>query len=72
LEHLFDRFFRTEAATAGAMPGTGLGLSISKAIVELHGGDIRTESVEGAGTCFFVSLPGPCRFERPAEHALAS
>jgi signal transduction histidine kinase len=72
LEHLFDRFFRTEAATAGAMPGTGLGLSISKAIVELHGGDIRAESVEGAGTCFFVSLPGPCRFQRPAEHALAS
>ena len=55
---LFQRFFRTERATAGAIPGTGLGLAIAKAIVTGHGGRIRVASEEGAGTTFRVILPG--------------
>jgi PAS domain S-box-containing protein len=54
---LFQRFFRTERATATAVPGTGLGLAIAKAIVEGHGGRITVDSVEGAGTTFLISLP---------------
>lgn len=57
LPRLFQRFFRTERATAAAIPGTGLGLAIARAIVEGHGGRISVESTEGAGTTFRVRLP---------------
>ena len=69
VNQLFEKFFRTEAATAGAIAGTGLGLSITKAIVELHGGEVSVQSVEGTGTAFSVSLPGPVRIELPVEQA---
>src|SRR5439155_27171082 len=55
---LFQRFFRAEHATAGAIPGTGLGLAIAKAIVTGHGGRIRVESEDGTGTTFRIILPG--------------
>ena len=54
---LFERFFRTEAASGRAVQGTGLGLAISKAIVEAHGGKIAVASAEGVGTTFAVLLP---------------
>jgi signal transduction histidine kinase len=57
LPRLFQRFFRTERATAAAIPGTGLGLAIARAIVEGHGGRISVESAEGVGTTFRVRLP---------------
>jgi signal transduction histidine kinase len=55
--HLFERFFRSQGATKGAIQGTGLGLSISRAIAESHGGSISFESADGAGTTFRVELP---------------
>jgi signal transduction histidine kinase len=56
-ERLFERFFRTAAASGQAFQGTGLGLAISKAIVEAHGGEIAVASAEGVGTTFSVLLP---------------
>ena len=55
---LFQRFFRAERATTGAIPGTGLGLAIAKAIVSGHGGRIRVASEDGGGTTFRIILPG--------------
>jgi two-component system nitrogen regulation sensor histidine kinase NtrY len=37
--------------------GTGLGLAMCKRIVEQANGSIWFETIEGAGTSFFVSLP---------------
>ncbi len=52
---VFDRFER--AVTSEHFGGLGLGLYIARQIVEAHGGEIRVESVPGAGTTFTVLLP---------------
>lgn len=56
-EHIFTRFYRTENPLKEQAGGTGLGLSITKSLVELHGGRIWFDSVEGVGTTFTVQLP---------------
>jgi signal transduction histidine kinase len=57
LPHVFDKFFRVKSDATQATSGSGLGLAITKSIVEAHGGRIRVESLEGAGTTFVVELP---------------
>jgi two-component system, sensor histidine kinase and response regulator len=56
-QRVFERFFRTAAATQRAIPGTGLGLTITKAIVDAHHGTITVGSNSGGGTTFTISLP---------------
>jgi len=59
LPHLFDRFYqaRHSAAPATGEGGKGLGLAIVKRIAELHGGSVRIDSHEGAGTAVTLRLP---------------
>ena len=54
--HLFERFYRGEAARDYTIPGTGLGLAISQEIVEKMGGRITVESEPGHGAAFTVWL----------------
>lgn len=57
LEHLFDRFFRTDKARSRQETGGyGLGLAIAKSTVEAHGGKIWATSDAAEGTCFHVTL----------------
>jgi light-regulated signal transduction histidine kinase (bacteriophytochrome) len=37
--------------------GTGIGLAICQKIVEMHGGNIKAESVLGSGATFIITLP---------------
>ncbi len=57
LPHVFERFYRVDAARARAHGGTGLGLAICQSIAQAHGGSISISSVAGEGTTVFVSLP---------------
>jgi signal transduction histidine kinase len=57
LPHLFDRFYRGEAALESGAPGTGLGLAICKEIIERHQGKIEVESNPGGGASFTFWLP---------------
>lgn len=55
--HIFDRFFRVDKARSRKQGGTGLGLAISKEVVNLLGGQIWVDSIEGKGSTFYISLP---------------
>ena len=56
-ERIFDRFYQVEPSLTRRFEGIGLGLSIAKGMVELHGGRIWVESVEGMGSSFTFALP---------------
>lgn len=57
LPHVFERFFRADAARASHTGGAGLGLAITRSIVHDHGGDITAKSEPGAGTTMTFTLP---------------
>lgn len=59
LPHIFDRFYRGQAASdqrSGSARGTGLGLAIARRILELHGQTIDVES-DATGSTFRFTLP---------------
>ncbi len=57
LDHVFDRFFRSEEAQEQAIQGSGLGLAIVKSIVESHEGRVAVRSTHGEGTAISISIP---------------
>ncbi|AJC11852.1 hypothetical protein JI75_03370 [Berryella intestinalis] len=57
LEHIFDRFYRTDKARSGDATGYGLGLSIAKETAEAHGGTLSASSSREGGTTFTLTLP---------------
>ena len=57
LPFVFDRHYRGAESRQSDAAGAGLGLAIAKRVVELHGGQLRVESLTGKGTCFMFDLP---------------
>ncbi|MFE7111341.1 sensor histidine kinase [Streptomyces sp. NPDC057575] len=57
LPHLFDRFWRADAARGRTTGGSGLGLAIARQIVADHDGTIDVASTVGVGTTFTMTLP---------------
>jgi heavy metal sensor kinase len=55
LPHIFDRFYRVDAART--QRGAGLGLAIAQEIVKVHGGKIEVNSAVGVGSKFTIVLP---------------
>lgn len=57
LTRVFERFYQVENHLTRRYGGMGLGLSVAKVMVEMHGGRIWAESVEGQGSRFIFLLP---------------
>ncbi len=56
LPHVFDRFYRADAARSQGQGGAGLGLAIARSLVERMGGTISVESDPGEGASFTIRL----------------
>jgi two-component system, OmpR family, sensor kinase len=57
LPHVFERFWRSDAARQRVTGGSGLGLAIVHSIIAAHGGSIGVQSRRDEGTAFRVLLP---------------
>ncbi|HVP21966.1 MAG TPA: GAF domain-containing sensor histidine kinase [Anaerolineaceae bacterium] len=57
LAKIFQRFYQVEKHLTRRHGGMGLGLSIARDMVEMHGGKITVESLEGKGSRFTLLLP---------------
>ncbi|MBT2282349.1 PAS domain S-box protein [Paenibacillus polymyxa] len=57
LDQLFQSFSQLHPVINRKYGGTGLGLVISKRLVEIMGGSIRVESIEGEGSTFRFAIP---------------
>ncbi len=64
LQHIFEKFYRSDDEQVQQQKGTGLGLALTREIITLHGGTIQVESTVGEGSCFSITLPKETNFER--------
>ena len=72
LDRIFDEFIQADGGISRRYGGTGLGLAVCRRVVELMGGSIAVESIEGQGSSFLVSVPvGPCAAPQAAGQAAA-
>lgn len=56
LEHIFEKFYRSDDDKVRNKSGHGLGLALAKEIIELHGGKLSLQSVLGEGSTFTITL----------------
>jgi len=60
---IFEPFFTTKPEGAGF----GLGLSTVREVVNMHGGQVQVDSVQGRGTSFFIYLPASSGQPQPVR-----
>ena len=65
ITRIFERFYRGSGSLE--QEGFGLGLSIARRMVDVMGGQIGVESIEGGGSTFWVRL----RAAQPAKTPVA-
>ncbi|OSP55380.1 response regulator [Pseudoruegeria sp. SK021] len=59
VDHIFGEFNQVEGERNRKFEGTGLGLAITKQLVDLMGGEIWVDSIEGEGSSFGIKLSLP-------------
>jgi two-component system, OmpR family, sensor histidine kinase ArlS len=57
IDHIFDRFYRSDYVRNQNIGGHGLGLSLAKLIILAHTGKIKIRSQFKKGTSFIITLP---------------
>ncbi|HVZ43600.1 MAG TPA: ATP-binding protein, partial [Ramlibacter sp.] len=67
LPRMFERFHRVEGARSRTHEGSGIGLALVQELARLHGGHASVESVQGAGSCFTVTIPAGVAHLDPAR-----
>jgi heavy metal sensor kinase len=55
--HIFERFFRGDAARTSSDGGAGLGLAVARWVARAHGGDVTLVRSSHEGTTFAAVLP---------------
>lgn len=54
---IFDRFWQVDNSAHRKHRGAGIGLALVKELIEVQGGTVEVQSVEGEGTVFELRLP---------------
>lgn len=57
IHQVFDRFYQADNNQLMQHEGSGIGLALTKELVELHGGTIVAENMDGKGARIIVELP---------------
>ena len=68
LPHLFERFYRADAARGRAAGGVGLGLAICDWVARAHGGRLEVASTVGSGTTIDALAARAARMARTRRH----
>jgi len=66
LPHVFERFYRADAARK--QPGSGLGLAIVRQAAEAHGGSVAAENAPGGGALVRIGF-GPTTTSKGSQRA---